>query len=351
LDRRQFLLQVGGATAAITLGGTALGFLLEEDNTLVVTAGNVDVEDLLTQGNMPAPGTRPEYTPLGDHYRIDISLEPPVIDEQSWRLNVGGMVEEESEFSLAQLREYDPIHQFITISCISNRVAGDLIGTTRWTGFSMRDLLADINYQEDATHIKISSADGFFEIVEIQEILDDERVMLAYEWDGVPLTTSHGFPLRIYLPDRYGMKQPKWITDFEFIGGWEEGYWVHRGWDRDAIVKTTSVIDTIAVDSAYTEGANLMVPMGGIAYAGAKGISRVEVRIDDGDWQQATLRDPLSDLTWVVWRFDWPFESGSHTITVRAFEGDGTQQIEARASQRPSGATGYHSLAEDFELG
>jgi DMSO/TMAO reductase YedYZ molybdopterin-dependent catalytic subunit len=200
-------------------------------------------------------------------------------------------------------------------------------------------------------HIKISSADGFFEIVEIQEILDDPRVMLAYEWDGVPLTTSHGFPLRIYLPDRYGMKQPKWITDFEFIDAWEEGYWVKRGWDEFATVKTTSVIDTIAVDAAYTEGENLMVPIGGIAYAGSKGISRVEVRVDDGEWQQATLRDPLSELTWVVWRFDWAFESGGHTITVRAFEGDGTEQIEERASQRPSGATGYHSLFEEFELG
>ena len=351
LDRRQFLLQIGGASAAITLAGTGLGFLLEDDDTLLVTAGNVNVEDLLANGQMPAPGTRPEYTPLSEHYRIDISLDPPNLDEESWALKIGGLVDGEQEFTLAQLREYDELHQFITIGCISNRIAGDLISTTRWTGFSMRDLLADINYQDSATHIRISAADGFFEIVEIQEILDDPRVMLAYEWDGVPLLPKHGFPLRIYLPNRYGMKQPKWITEFEFIDGWEEGYWVTRGWDADALVKTTSVIDTIAVDSAYEEGDNLMVPIGGIAWAGSRGISRVEVRVDDGEWQEAELRDPLSELTWVVWRFDWPFQEGGHTITVRAFEGDGTQQIEERASQRPSGATGFHNEFKEFELG
>src|SRR5262249_16291831 len=144
----------------------------------------------------------------------------------------------------------------------------------------------------------------------------DERVMLAYAWDGVPLLSEHGFPLRIYIPDRHGMKQPKWIVSIEATGAWEEGYWVARGWDKDAHMKATSVIDAVAVDMMIGEAtSNTLVPVGGIAHAGSRGISRVEVQVDAGEWREAQLRTPLSGLTWVVWRYDWPFQAGKHTLT------------------------------------
>ena len=172
--------------------------------------------------------------------------------------------------------------------------------------------------------------------------------MLAYNWDGRPIPFDHGFPLRIWLPDRYGMKQPKWITGIEVIGEYKPGYWVERNWDEVARMHATAVIDTVAIDAVIEDGDRKLIPVGGIAHAGARGISKVEVRIynedkNKGDWHEARLRKPLSDTTWVVWRYDWPFAEGRHTFEVRCVEADGTPQIEEVNPPRPSGATGIHS--------
>ncbi|MEX2542802.1 MAG: molybdopterin-dependent oxidoreductase [Trueperaceae bacterium] len=357
LDRRRFLLRLGGATAVITVAGAGLASLLRSEGRgrLDADAGSAGTwsqrNALPNQGATvePAPGTRPEFTLPNDHYRIDINLTPPTVAGDQWRLRVGGLVDTAREFTLEELQNYRPMHQFITMSCISNPLGGDLISTTRWTGVSMQRLLPDLGLVDGATHLKISSVDGFFEIVPLETIEADERVMLAYQWDGLPLPTENGFPLRIYVPDVYGMKQPKWIDRIEAIDDWEQGFWVVRGWDDTARMRSTSVIDTVATDMVATgttdssPGAAALVPIGGIAHAGARGISRVEVRVDDGDWHEARLRQPLSELTWVIWRYDWPFEAGQHTFTVRCFDGDGTPQITERNPVHPSGATGLIS--------
>jgi hypothetical protein len=241
------------------------------------------------------------------------------------------------------------MHQFITLSCISNFVGGDLIGTTRWTGVSLKPLLTDMRLRGNATHLKIRSADGFYEVVALDTIHDDDRVMLAYAWDGLPLAAEHGFPLRIYIPDRYGMKQPKWIESIEAIDHWEPGYWVARGWDREARMKATSAIDTIHSNMMIgVPNAQMRVPIGGFAHAGVRGISKVEIRVDGHPWQQAELRTPISGQTWVIWRYDWPIEKGKHTFTVRCFEGDGKPQIESEAPPDPSGATGLNMRTAMF---
>ncbi len=168
--------------------------------------------------------------------------------------------------------------------------------------------------------------------------------MLAYAWDGLPLTAEHGFPLRIYLPDRYGMKQPKWIERIEALSDWEPGYWVRRGWDRDARMKATSVIDVVGPEPMRNAQGELVVPIGGIAHAGTRTISRVEVRVDGGEWEPAELREPLSPMTWVLWRYEWPFSAGNHTFEVRCFDGQGAAQLTDRAPPHPSGAQGLHSV-------
>jgi hypothetical protein len=139
------------------------------------------------------------------------------------------------------------------------------------------------------------------------------------------------------------MKQPKWITSIEVTDAYEEGYWVRRNWDEVARVLATSVIDTVAVETIIEDGERRLVPIGGIAFAGAREISKVEVRVDGGSWQEAQLRAPLSETTWAIWRYDWPYSSGEHTFEVRCVDGQGTQQIEDARPTRPSGATGIHS--------
>jgi DMSO/TMAO reductase YedYZ molybdopterin-dependent catalytic subunit len=165
------------------------------------------------------------------------------------------------------------------------------------------------------------SADGFFESVPIQTVLADQRVMLAYAWDGVPLPVEHGFPLRVYVPDVYGMKQPKWIVAIDAVTRWEPGYWVIRGWDRDGRVVAASVVDTARADSSRRQ-----IIAGGIAYAGARQVSRVQARVDEGEWEEAQLRDPLAITTWTVWYAGLAAGPGRHTVSVRCFDGNGSVQ-------------------------
>jgi DMSO/TMAO reductase YedYZ molybdopterin-dependent catalytic subunit len=352
VDRRTFLIRLGGATAAITVGGAVVGELAEARRREAVRMAGAESMRWSTTHPLPnanaavkaAPGTRPEFTPLERHYRIDINTIPPAVDGRQWRLKVNGLVEKPLALTLEDLRRYAPSHQLVTLSCISNPVGGDLIGTTRWTGVSLQRMLPDLQLKPGATHLKIRSADQFYEVVALDAIKADERIMLAYEWDGVPLTREHGFPLRIYIPDVHGMKQPKWIESIEAIDHWEPGFWVERGWNKVAQMHATSVIDTVAIDMTII-GADRrkLVPIGGIAHAGARGISKVEVQVDGGRWEQAELRTPLSQLTWVIWKYDWPFQSGKRTFTVRCYEGNGTPQIATPSPPEPNGATGLHS--------
>jgi DMSO/TMAO reductase YedYZ molybdopterin-dependent catalytic subunit len=355
LNRRQFLITLGATSASVTVVGAGLAVILEradrsrqllelEDSKAHKVESPEgkqlpNIDDPVT----PAPGTRPEYTPLKDHYEVFIEVEPTVIEGDIWHLPVTGLVETPLMLTLNDLREnYPSRSQYITISCISGRVGTSLIGTTLWEGVSVQDVLADAGLKPEARYLKINSGDGFYETVPLELIDSDDRIMFCYNWDGNPLPIEHGFPLRIWIPDRYGMKQPKWITSVEVTDIYEEGYWVERGWDEIAQVKATSVIDTVAVNAIEESGGEQLVPIGGIAFSGDRGISKVEVRMDGGPWQEARLRSPLSETTWVIWRYDWPYKAGDHTFEVRCEEGDGTPQIAEVAKARPSGATGYH---------
>lgn len=356
INRRQFLIMLGGATAAITVAGTGIGALLASSDKRRQEQVLGDSMAHQTEGPLgspfpnandpvvPAPGTRPEYTPLKDHYKVFIELEPTEIDGASWNLPIIGLVDNPLMLTLDDLRNnYEPRYQYVTLSCISGRVGTSLIGTTHWTGASLQEVLADAKVRDEARYLVITSGDGFHETIDLDLIASDERIMLTYDWDGNPLPVDHGFPLRVWIPDRYGMKQPKWITGMELVDEYQEGYWVERGWDEIAQVKTTSVIDTVAVDALIEQGDQTLVPIGGIAFSGDRGISKVEVRTDGSPWQEAQLRSPLSETTWMIWRYDWPFAEGAHTFEVRCAEGDGTPQIEETRKSRPSGATGIHS--------
>jgi DMSO/TMAO reductase YedYZ molybdopterin-dependent catalytic subunit len=356
LNRRQFLVRLGATSAVIKVVGAGVGAFAAQserrrlaqvldDSAAHQTETNEDLSFPNTNDPVsPAPGTRPEYTPIKDHYKVFLRTEPTVINGADWILPITGLVANPLMLTVDDFKNnYEARNQYVTLSCISGRVGTSLISTTMWTGVSVQDILAEAQVQPEARYLYITSGDGFYETVDLELINSDERIMLCYAWDGNTLPVDHGFPLRIWLPDRYGMKQPKWITGIEVTDEYKEGYWVERNWDEVAQVKTTSVIDTVATNAVSDEEGQKRVPVGGIAFSGARGISKVEVRVDGGPWQEAKLRSPLSETTWVIWRYEWPFEAGDHTFEVRCAEEDGTPQIEEERSNRPSGATGLHS--------
>jgi len=359
LDRRQFLITLGASAATITVVGAGLGTLLSKEKSGGQPSAAADPESSIFPDPLPLPnadhpvkpvaGARPEYTPVEDHYQVFIGLQPENIDGSSWTLPVTGLVDNPLDLTLEDIKtNYESMSRYITLSCISGRIPTTLISTTYWTGVSVQDILADAGVQEEAEYLHIRSEDGFYETVPLDLINADPRIMFCYAWDGKPLPKGHGFPLRIWIPDRFGMKQPKWITSVEVIGEYKEGYWVERDWDRVARIRTRSVIDNVAVDEIYEEDRQKFVPIGGIAFAGDRGISNVEISIDNGPWQEAQLRTPLSDTTWVLWRHDWPFQEGEHEFRVRCFDGNGDLQVTEESPPRPDGATGIHGFSQNI---
>ncbi|MFZ4826146.1 MAG: molybdopterin-dependent oxidoreductase [Phototrophicaceae bacterium] len=349
LNRREFLVQVGGTSAVLTLTGAGLGWLLDANGNpapatqLATTVPTAD-------GWKYVQGQRPELTALADFYRIDISTRPIEIDGAAWTLPFTGLVKQTKSFTLDELKAFPKREEIITLQCISNRIGGDLIGTLKWTGVPVRDVLAQLELEDNATHLRIEGGDQFFEYVSIEQIMADERIIFAYFFDDQPLPERNGFPLRIYLPDHYGMKQPKWIIGVEVVASDERGYWVRRGWSPTAQMQTTSVVDGVGTMEVYRgEADQLYLPIGGYAIAGARGISKIEVSVDEGEWQEATLKTPYSDLTWVYWRHDWAYQPGRHTFAVRCYEKDGTLQIVETRPNRPDGATGIHSVSRTLE--
>jgi len=288
----------------------------------------------------PAPGTRPEVTGNEDFYRIDINLFPPSLSQTSWRLRVRGLFDNPRPLSLSDLMAYPAVMQPVTLSCISNPIGGDLIGNAYWTGVRLVDLLKDLGLRSEAKELSIEAADGFYESVTMDD-LKDQRTLLAYGMNGKTLPIEHGFPLRILIPNRYGMKQPKWITGIEAIDRSGRGYWVERGWSKEARPQVLSIMDVIAKGNIVGG----RIPIGGIAWAGDRGIQKVEVQVDDGPWEAAAVRvPPLGPLTWVQWRYDWLSVAGRHTFRVRAADGNGRLQVGQRSDNYPDGATGYDSI-------
>ena len=352
IGRRAFIQITAGGVGAVSVGAWGLSRVFEQPEAATPapvvgdTVGTVDSPpaEVLAGRIAPAPGTRAEITANEAFYRIDINTRKPQLDPTSWRLELGGLVDSPLSLTLDELRAMPAVSYYHTLSCISNPIGGDLISTTRWTGVRVMDVLELAKMRSNGQELFIEAADGFYESVSMADLLD-QRTILAYEMNGAPLPEEHGFPLRIIIPNRYGMKQPKWIVNMEVLDHEGEGYWVERGWSAEAFVRLTSVVDAVARDAV--DEASGTLPVGGIAYAGASGISRVEVQVDDEPWAVAQLRAPaLSGLTWVQWRYDWPVVTGRHTYRVRATDAGGNPQIETPEGVRPDGATGLH----DFKI-
>jgi DMSO/TMAO reductase YedYZ molybdopterin-dependent catalytic subunit len=353
-SRRKFLYLGGTALLALIAGAIGLGFLFarrgSQQETAQPTAGPAPTtsgeaasppQPTLEARVEPVPGTRAEITSRDEFYRIDINLTPPDVNAGEWRLDIGGLVDNPMSLTLDQIRRRPAVSQYITLECISNQVGGDLISGNLWTGIRLRDLLDEVGLQPEAQALYIESVDGYYETVVMEDMMDP-RTLLVYDMNGQPLPQAHGYPLRIYIPGRFGMKQPKWIVRMEAVAEPKKGYWVTRGWSRRATVRTTSVIDVANVPA----DPNQAVAIGGIAYASERGISKVEVQVDDGPWQEAQLRvPPLSPLMWVQWRYEWSGEPGDHVARVRAYDGSGELQVTEDNPPHPDGATGIHSYS------
>ena len=294
-------------------------------------------------------GPTAALTPVGDFYQVSKNLTPTTVDGASWKLTVDGLVDRPYALTLDELMAIPSVTGYRTMECIStNIVRGDhLIGNQEWRGVPISTLLDRAGVQASAGWILWEADDGFTESTPL-EVAREADSWIVYEMGGAPLTAEHGFPARVLIAGLFGMKQPKWLRRMQVADHDEDGFWVVRGWDKEAIVKPMSRIDYPKPLAELPVGEPFWVT--GIANAGDRGIMRVELSLDDGTtWVDAELDDaataPLGPLTWVRWRTQATLDhAGQYRLRVRATDGSGQVQDGVETEPIPSGATGWHRI-------
>jgi DMSO/TMAO reductase YedYZ molybdopterin-dependent catalytic subunit len=288
-------------------------------------------------------GISPEVTPVQNFYVVSKNFGDPDIAAQGWSLAVGGLVDRPLKLSLSDLRGLPSSTEYVTMECISNNVGGELMSTGSFTGVSLRDLLAMAGPRTGGTWVGFKARDGYAESLPFSLIQGAPEILVAYDLDGGPLPMGHGFPARMLIPGHYGMKGPKWLDSITVIDHESGGYWETQGWDHNAVIKTTARFDVPSDGAIIKLGT---VSLAGVAFAGSRGISKVEYSTDAGrTWTEATFKPPLSPLTWVLWQADWtPAGEGAYDLRVRATDGTGAVQTAQSAASYPSGASGYHRV-------
>ena len=362
ISRKQFITMAASSAVAAGIFFWARGFLFHDQSSMPVSipktpmpppnvpAGSIFAEQAL------APFVRSELTPNDKFYRIDTNIIVPSVDANTWRLNLRGLVKNgPMQFTYDEIKTMTSVSEYATLECISDKIQGDLISTAHWKGIPLKSILEKAEVLPEAIYVVFRCADGYDVGIPLDRGLMDGTI-LAYEMNGVPLPTEHGFPVRAIVPGLYGMMNAKWITDIELVDKVYEGFWQRRGWANNAKYQTRSkiVLPGDALRNRFEAlSANIATPgskspIAGIAFAGDRGISKVEVSTDGGNtWMTASLKDPISRNSWVLWALEWiPQNKGKYNVVVRATDGYGNLQIAEITDIYPNGATGYHSVEE-----
>jgi DMSO/TMAO reductase YedYZ molybdopterin-dependent catalytic subunit len=341
----------GSAVLVLASLGSALGTLASEGGVLSEggpailpgTAINLQGAPPIFLNPQLSALVNSEVTSNDSFYRVAIDIFDPSIDASTWSLSLGGLVANPKTYTLDDVKNLPKVTQYDTFICVSNEINGGLISNAEWGGVRLADLFADAGgASHGATYVVFYSVDGYSVGVPLARALDPVS-MLAYEMNGAALPQRHGYPLRAVVPGLYGMMSAKWVREVALGDSTYLGFWQTRGWSNDATVQTVTFIrvpsDGETVSLSNGGGS---VVLGGVAFAGDRGISRVEVSVDGGrTWQDATLKPPTSPLSWVLWAYEWTPEPGSYVIYARATDGKGALQTSAQADTYPSGATGY----------
>ena len=351
LERRGFLTLAIVAGAASIVAGTGARLINATSDKiaairtkLTLPKAAVAADPVPAGATIDVPGISPFVTPNTQFYRIDTALQVPSIDPDKWVLKITGMVENEVSLSFAELLAKPLEEHLATLTCVSNEVGGDLIGTALWLGYPIRDLLAKAMPKAGADMVLSTSIDGFTAGTPLSVLQDaGTNALLAVGMNGEALPLEHGFPVRMVVPGLYGyVSATKWVVELKVTKFSEDqGYWTPRGWDAKGPIKLASRIDTPLSGASVAAGT---VAIAGVAWEQHVGVKSVEVRVDNGPWATATLADSISADTWRQWVYRWPATTGSHKIEVRATDASGRTQRQAHQPPAPNGSEGWHSI-------
>ncbi|WP_344441240.1 molybdopterin-dependent oxidoreductase, partial [Kitasatospora nipponensis] len=348
--RRSVLIATGGTVAFAALAG--FGGRASSARRYDVTAARRAVRlppparpaaAIPASAHPPVPGLSSFVTPSTGLYRVDTALTLPQIHPDSWSLRIHGLVDHPVLITFDDLLRLPLQELDHTLSCVSNEVGGPYVGTVRWLGASLPDLLRRAGVRAGADQLVGRSQDGMTIGTPLASVLDGRTALLAVAMNGEPLPVAHGFPCRSVVPGCYGYTSAtKWLVDLEVTTfARYDPYWVRRGWDRTGTVRTASRIEVPAGFARVPAGD---VTVAGTAWATHRGITAVEVRVDGGPWAEARLAADAGTDLWRQWSYDWTgAKPGTRRIEVRATDAGGAVQTEDRATPFPSGSTGWHS--------
>jgi len=361
-SRGAFLRLVAASAIALPIIFLGVDRLLSRQNEaqeLASTSSNLLPQTGPTPKGFEDPNLAPllasEVTPTYLFYRIDINPIVPQVDSNSWNLAIKGLVEKPLTINYDQIKSMPSIEEYATLECISNKIGGDLISTALWKGVRLSHLLEKAVIKPNVKYVVFRCADGYDVGIPIEKS-QMEGTILAYAMNSAPLTPKHGFPVRAIVPGLYGMMNPKWITEIELVDKVYEGYWQRLGWSNSAEDNTGSFIlipgqaparqRFRGLDETEDTSYGGKVPIAGIAFAGNRGISKIEVSTDGGTtWKTAQIKDPLSQYTWVLWTAGYvPPNKENYRIVVRATDKTGKIQTTEMTPPFPNGATGYHTI-------
>jgi DMSO/TMAO reductase YedYZ molybdopterin-dependent catalytic subunit len=301
-----------------------------------------------------------DVTPIGLHYLLT-HYDIPEVDPESWRLELGGLVERPATLSLAEVRALPAIEVAVTMECAGNGRAHvaphvvsqpwllEAVGTARWRGTPVAPLLREAGLAAGAVEVLFTGLDrgveggeeqDYARSLPVADLLAGEAI-LAYEINGAPLPPQHGFPLRLVVPGWYGMTSVKWLARMTALGEPFDGYQQQHSYrlrqhEEDegeplSLILPRSLMIPPGMPE-FLSRTRIVAPgpcrLEGRAWSGVSELERVEVSVDGGtSWADAELGDTaLGRWAWRAWSFDWDAAPGSYLLCSRARSEDGSVQ-------------------------
>ena len=320
---------------------------------LLQTTGSLALVSMIPSTRSPQAGmwsqlfgtSKHEVSPItpNEEFYITSYRTPPFVPADQWTLTIRGSVKNPFTMTYPQLIAQPAISEIVTLECVGNGIGGEAIGTAEWKGVKFKSLLENAGVNSQAVDVVFHAADGYSDSLPIERAMQDE-VLLAYAMNGDSLPLGHGFPARVIVPGLYGMKHVQWLTGIELISSDYKGYYQQKGWSDEAIVKTMSWITN--PQTGDTLQTRQTVELKGFAFAGTRGIRKVELSTNGGQtWEPTTLGPPLSPYSWVFWTYQWkPLQRGDHRIIARATDATGLMQSAQEQDPFPDGASGRQEV-------
>ena len=346
LTRRDFFRRIGVGTLGLGFGVSIFDGIYQHSDALT----EEEAHTLLMKGTVNFMGfMAKEITPNDEFYITTYSSKVPAINGNTHTLRIEGLVEKPYILTMKELQEMKDKREFITLQCIGNPLGGNSIGNALWEEVTLKKIIEKAVPKSGLVKTVFYSEDGYTDSIPYPLSLSDD-VFLAFKMNGQDLPKVHGYPLRAIVPGIYGMKNVKWLSKIELVNYDFKGYWEKKGWSDEAIISVKSQI-LMPMEGKKISVGNYVI--GGIAYGGRYGISKVQISMDGGEsWQGADMKEPLSKWAWALWSYQWKAaREDEYTIKVRAFDRSGkVQESQAlrgtflRSRTFPDGAQGIHSV-------